>query len=465
MLQILIKRLNRNGLKFKLISIFTCLIILPVFAQIVYSQDSELEKSVYKPKPQSSKKATSNRSKKSSNKKSNSKKTSPASKKRSVKRPVKKTTRKRNRNVLVTFMTSSPQQEIWYGDKKLGITNGESQLEKWMKRGKYLLSVKNNDGDLIVKPKLVDISSKNTKFALLEEKPVEKPKPKVKTVEEKIDTDLKESIEAADKVKDILARYIDPLKTGTVSQSDWEYVSKMVKANKLNNFTKIQIEAQSWFSSGQIEFAKGNYKNAYVAFKKSANIIPDSAYPHYALGNAYFANREIANATNAFKKTIQLDPGFALAHQKLGEIYSISGKNKEAIISYKLAIQNGFNTPDVRFDLAKIYIKEKRREEASKELESVAEEAPSADVYISLGDLYTDLKREISAYEAYQKATKLSPTSAIAFFKLGDILYSAREYQRSKKAFEQAMSLDKKGRKINILLARKFIRDAANKLK
>ncbi len=445
------------------------LAIIPFFVSSSFSQDSELEKSVYKNNNKKKKATPKKNVKKSTPKKSTTKKpaSKPAStKKRSTKRTRKNTAKRNSRSVLVTFETAAPKQEVWTGNRKLGTTDDTAQLEKWMLRGNYIVSVKDDKGDVLLKSMLINVSSKNTEFRLVKEEPKEEPeKEAASTAEEDLNNELKDAVDAADKVNDILARYVDPLKTGTVTLTDWEYVLEKAQTNSLKNFTAVQIEAQKWFSSGQIEFSKGNYKNAYAAFVKTSEIIPDSAYPYYALGNAYLSNKQISDATIAFQRTLQLNPAFSLAHRKLGDIYSANKKHKDAIKYYKLAIQNGFNTPAVRYDLARSYMEEERWDDASKELESVVNEAPTSDVYIALGDLYAELKRNISAYEAYVKATDISPNSAKAYYKLGDILFNAKEYERSKKAFEEALKLDSKGNQINVSLARKFVREAAEKLK
>lgn len=451
----------------KINPIFVILFISLLFifgnGQNIHAQP-DLGKSVYKTKsntdPKKSKRKVT--PKKETAPKSTPKRASTRSESKARTTKQRTTTKKSSSSILVKFKTSEPNQEIWRGDKNLGVSDENSMFETWMEKGNYLVSVKTAEGDIVTKSMLISVDPENNEFDLIEKEEIVEAEPKA---EEMINNDFKESIDAAERINDILRRYGDPLKTNTVSLSDWEFVYQMAQANTLNNFTAIQIEAQRWFSSGQIEFAKGNYANAYAAFTKAVEFMPDSAYPFYALGNAYNANKQITDALNAYQKAVQINPKFALAYRKIGDIHLAANRPKEASVAFQSALLNGFDSPAVHYDLAKSHMKNKRWDEASKELEVVVKEAPTSDVFLTLGDLYTELKRNISAYEAYKKATELSPNSAPAFYKLGELMFSEREFEKSKVAFEKALELDEKGKEINLNQTKKYVREAAQKLR
>ncbi len=447
------------------------------FGQNAFAQGSTIETDTYKkPTKKAAKKTTKKlvpKKTKTTSKKASVKKAKPrkptvrkAARKRPVRRNSRRNKSRRAKNaVKVVFNTEAPGQEIWRGNEKIGVSDDNAKLEKWMSKGNYLVSVRNSNGETILNSKLISISNTNKEFHLVASPIEDKSNSNEQTAEETIETQLSESLDAAERINDILKRYGDPMKTNTVTLSDWEFVYQSAQANNLKKFTAIQIEAQRWFATGQIELAKGNHKNAYKAFSQAAEFMPDSAYPYYALGEAYNGNRRFREALTEYRKATRLNPKFALAHRKIGDIQAGSKRHKEAIISYETALANGFDTPAVRFDLAKTYMSTKRWTDASRELESIVKEAPTGDVYETLGDLYNELKRNISAYEAYKKSTEISPNSARAFYKLGDILFSEREYEKAKIAFETALELDKSGKEINISQARKFIRESAQKIK
>lgn len=450
--------------KVKIFSSFLGLFFLLALGQNIFAQGADIEKkNLTKPKKKTTKKATPKKTK-ATPKKSTTKK---ASEKRSTsnRKPKRKRTRRNKNSILVTFNSPEPNQEIWRGEEKLGITNSNAILKKWLPKGTYLVSVKEKTGETIVDSALIDVNPENKQIKL--EPKIEPPKEvEVQpTAEELLQQKQKEEADAAERINKILANYGNPKKTNTVTLSDWEFISENAKANKIKNFTAIQIEAQRWFSSGQIELAKGKFATANIAFEESAKYMPDSAYPYYGLGESLIANKEYNKALAAYQKAIQISPKFALAHRKIGDILLKLNRAKEAISSYNAALENGLDTPAVRFDLGKAYLKTKRWEDASRELEMVVKEAPTSEVYVTLGDLYTEQKRKISAYEAYKKATELDSNSSQAFYKLGQVLHSEREYERAKIALEKSLELDEKGQEINILLAKKLVREAAEKMK
>lgn len=362
--------------------------------------------------------------------------------------------------------TPGPNQVVFLGDKQLGVSDENSLLEESLSAGTYRFVVKTPEGEDVTNSILITISPEKNKHKLEIVPPEEEEdKPDSPTVDKPIDTDTISTGDAAEKILDILTRYGKPLKTNTITLSDWEFVYEMALANKLKNFTAIQIEAQRWFASGQIELAKGNYGNASGSFTKAIEFMPDSAYPYYALGETYTANKQTADAMQAYQKAVEVDPKFALAYRRIGDIQFAANRSKEAISAYESAIANGFDTSAIHTELGKAYKKNKRWEEAASQLEAVVKEAPTGDVYLELGDLYTELKRSINAYESYTKATELSPKSAPAFFKLGEVLYDQKSYQKALDAFETAIKLNDGGREINVGQASKFIKESKQKLK
>lgn len=458
-------RQNKDTLKFKVLMVHYTLgmVFVLAFWQVNFAQNAEIEKTTSKPVKSSSRNFTNKSSTKKpvEPRKSTPAKSTPSrSSKRST---VNRKSKAKTKDIAVTFNTIEPNLEIWRGEKMLGVSDENAVLETSLIEGSYLITLKNPAGE-ISHTTLINVNASNNEFTLTKKEEEENEVPET-TAEELLQEQLKESIDAADKINDILARYGDPLKTSTVTVEDWEFVYQMAQANKLQNFTAIQIEAQRWFSSGQIELAKGNYANAYAAFTKAVEFMPDSAYPYFALGEAYTANKQFNDAYTAYQKAVQINPKFALAHRKIGDIHTKSNRNKEATISYQTAITNGFDTPSLHYELAKSHLKNKRWDDASKELELVVKEAPTGDVFITLGDLYIELKRNISAYEAYRKATELSPNSGLAFYKLGESLFNEREFEKAKVALEKALELDEKGKEINVSQTTRLVREAAQKMR
>jgi tetratricopeptide (TPR) repeat protein len=363
----------------------------------------------------------------------------------------------------VVFLAREPSVEVYLNSKSIGLTGEDRQLSKKLTPGDYTLMAKNKRQVLMSTKKII-VSPEQTTFKLFEEV-VPKPTPTIeKPVEKEEKTDIEKAIEISERVKKILENYANPLTTDAVTQDDWQIVFQAAQLGQLQGYTAVQIEAQRWFASGQIELANGEFTNAFTAFNKSQEFMPTSALPFYGLGNTYFAKKQYADALKLYSKALQIDPKFSMAYKKLGDTQRLLDREKEAISAYKNAIQLGYNTLETRFWLGTLMLETKQIEEAIKELEEVAKEMPKAEVFISIGNGYEKLKRDVSAIEAYQKAIDSDPNSALAYYKLADVFQSQREYTKAKEAYEKAISLDPEGKTVNKNEVQKKLRDASNKL-
>jgi tetratricopeptide (TPR) repeat protein len=363
----------------------------------------------------------------------------------------------------VTFVAKEPAVEVYLNERNIGQTDEQFQLSKKLSPGDYLVMAKNKR-QVLLTTKKITISAGQTTVKLFEEI-VPKPTPTVsQPVQPEEKTEVEIALEISGKVKKILENYGNPATTDSVTTDDWQMVFQAAQLGQLQGYTAVQIEAQRWFASGQIELAKGEFTNAFTAFNKAVEFMPTSALPFFGLGNTYFANQKYPDALKLYQKALQIDTKLAVGYKKLGDTQRLLGKEKEAISAYKNAIQFGYNTLETRFWLGTLMLETKQIEEALKELEAVAKEMPKAEVFISIGNGYEKLKRDVSAIDAYQKAIDADPNSAIAYYKLADVYQSQREYTKAKEAYEKALSLDPEGKTVNKTEVQKKLKEASDKL-
>ncbi|HEY8561461.1 MAG TPA: tetratricopeptide repeat protein [Pyrinomonadaceae bacterium] len=363
----------------------------------------------------------------------------------------------------VTFIAKEPAVEVYLNERNIGQTDDTFQLSKRLTPGEYLVMAKNKRRVLMTTRK-VTISPEQTTVRLFDEI-VPKPTPVVvEPVESKEKSEAEIALEISGKVKKVLENYGNPATTDTVTTDDWQMVFQAAQLGQLQGYTAVQIEAQRWFASGQIELAKGDYTNAFTAFNKAQEFMPTSALPFYALGNTYFANQKYPDALKLYQKALQVDPKLAVGYKKLGDTQRLLGREKEAIAAYKNAVRFGYKTLETRFWLGTLMLGTKQIEEAIKELEEVAKEMPKAEVFISIGNGYEKMKRDVSAIEAYQKAIDADPNSALAYSKLADVYQSQREYTKAKEAYEKALALDAEGKAVNKTEIQKKLKEASDKL-
>ncbi|MEO6590597.1 MAG: tetratricopeptide repeat protein, partial [Pyrinomonadaceae bacterium] len=367
--------------------------------------------------------------------------------------------------ITVTFVTGEPYAEVWLNDKNSGQTDQNAVLEKKLAVGEYRVMARNKFRVIYPMTK-ISVSSDQTTFKLFNEKIPAQDAVITGLSEEtkkKSDEELAEEISA--EVKRILVDYADPKKTDSITASDWELVYKAAKLGNLQGYSAVDIEAQRWFASGQLELAKENYTNASTAFNKAMEFMPASGLLYYAVGNTYLASKQAVDALKAYQKSLQLSPKMGMTYKKIGDVQRILGKEKEAIAAYKNAVQFGYDNVETRFGLALTLLQNKQTEEAITQLLEVEKEKPTAEVYLALGDAYEKIKRDVSAIEYYQKAIQAAPNSSAAYFKLGDVYFSQREYVKAKDSFEKAVALDPEGKVLNKSEAQKKLREAASKIK
>jgi tetratricopeptide (TPR) repeat protein len=108
-------------------------------------------------------------------------------------------------------------------------------------------------------------------------------------------------------------------------------------------------------------------------------------------------------------------------------------------------------------------ISERRWEEALFKLQAIAARAPSADVYLIIGQCHEELKQTISAVQAYTKAAELAPQSPISHYRLGALLLDQREYKLASDEIQRAIALDPWGARIDLAMARKKMQEITNK--
>ncbi len=370
--------------------------------------------------------------------------------------------------ITVTFTAQQPNSEIWLNYKNVGLTDKDSVFSTKLSPNTYRVMVKKWNR-VVFPSKLIDVSAEQTDFKLFNEMAVRKT-PESETViivpeQEKKSDDESKDKEASIKVREILDNYVDPSKTDSVGREDWEFVYKSAQLGHLQDFTMVQIEAQRWFASGQIEIANQNYNYASAAFKKAIEFMPKSALPFYGLGNTYLADNQPAEALKVLQQAIRLEPKMAMVYKKIGDAQRLVKNKKEALVAYKNAIQLGYATPETRYWLGVMLLGNERTKEGVGQLEELAESAPTAEIYVALGDAYQQLKQNVSAVEFYRKAVESKPELAVAYFKLGSIYLSEREYPKAKESFEKAVELDPNGKTFNLSDAKKKIREATSKIK
>jgi len=184
---------------------------------------------------------------------------------------------------------------------------------------------------------------------------------------------------------------------------------------------------------------------AIIRLNEALKEFPQSAKLLFALGVAQFKNHKHDDAAVDFERAIKVDPNFASALAYLGLTYDETGRSSEAIALYNralaaddklaavhylladallrqpngdlataekhlvraIALEPSFSPG--RLDLARVYMRTERFEEAATQLEAVVAAEPNlSEGLYQLGRVYMRLKRKEDAEKAFEAFKRLS---------------------------------------------------------
>ena len=261
---------------------------------------------------------------------------------------------------------------------------------------------------------------------------------------------------------EIIQRFINPKETTAVTAEDWQQVLVQTE-EALKAESNSQLTARIHLARGQQSYLKRNYAESLSEFNRAIEALPLSGIAYYGRGNAYLATNQPLQAHKAYARALELTPEVAaLAHKGIGDALTKMFKRSDANYSYIKARDLGYVSPELNKSIARNLIEEKEWQKALSELSAISENDTSAEIQLYLGECYENLKRPLSAYRAYATAGKLDPNSAMAFLKLGDLLYELNEYPEARDSYERALALDTTGNILNRALVRKLADKAAS---
>jgi protein O-mannosyl-transferase len=109
---------------------------------------------------------------------------------------------------------------------------------------------------------------------------------------------------------------------------------------------------------------KNNIDRAIELYKKALSIDPGYAEAYYSLGCAYASRGDLAFAQDAWKKTLAINPSNSYALSQLGNVAFLSDKLLQADDYYTRALQADYWNIEAHYNLAMIFEKLNRMDEA-----------------------------------------------------------------------------------------------------
>lgn len=146
---------------------------------------------------------------------------------------------------------------------------------------------------------------------------------------------------------------------------------------------------------------------AVALLERYTGLFPKDAGMQARLGDAYFSSQNPKKAVAAYEKALQLDPKYPTVPARLGSLYTMSNKLDKAAVMYERAIkQNPKDVQSIR-NLSSIYLALGKPKDSVAMAKRAIQLSPSAEMYVTLGNAYQQLRDNGNALNAFQRAKEM----------------------------------------------------------
>ncbi len=199
---------------------------------------------------------------------------------------------------------------------------------------------------------------------------------------------------------------------------------------------------EGYAAVGSVYLAQGKPEDAEAAYQKAITVNPKSVQAHMALGEFFFAQRKMAQAEAAIRVACKLDARAVLPQLLLGRIYALSGRLAEAEDLYAKLKAVAPDDPRAYEALGTFYLSSGQPEKAVSEFESLAGKRPKDNsVKVYLIETLLDLNRVQEAAPLVQKALSANGENPRMVLASGRVLVSEGRYQEAIERLEKAIKL------------------------
>ncbi|MFH1413459.1 MAG: tetratricopeptide repeat protein [Candidatus Omnitrophota bacterium] len=240
-------------------------------------------------------------------------------------------------------------------------------------------------------------------------------------------------------------------------RNDQKYDQALVQLKQAESFAKGNQELKSLLDEVNFEYAvnclkqgidlliKQNKQESLGLLKKAIKLKPDLLYAHYGLAYFYFAQQDYDQAQKQLKEAINLDSKFWLAHKLLGDTYFQKGLFEEAIFEYTSTLAFNYNDAKVYNDLGLALVQLGRYGEAARYLEKAVElDSDNLNIQYSLASVYRDMKAPDKAIAEYEKIIRFRPDFPHIYIDLGDIYLNKKKERLAQEMYKREIEYAQK---------------------
>ncbi|MEP6593011.1 MAG: tetratricopeptide repeat protein, partial [Acidobacteriota bacterium] len=208
----------------------------------------------------------------------------------------------------------------------------------------------------------------------------------------------------------------DPLQTGELDPAADAAMRDLRHAAELDPLATRPLE-----SIGDISYALRRYDRAAARYQ--AYIALDDRSPRmlYKLGLAQYSAGRVPAAIRALEQAVAIDDRFGAGFYLLGLCYRDAQRPRQALRALETAVRIGPSMLPAREELADLYTRIGRREEALGQLEALAELDPGAPRQVALGLACARAGQFDRAVSILARAAERYPDHASTYAALGRI--------------------------------------------
>lgn len=197
------------------------------------------------------------------------------------------------------------------------------------------------------------------------------------------------------------------------------------------------------YSHGTAKLMSQEYPEALDLLMRASEDLPNDTRVHNNLGMAYYFMNRPVTAVQHLQRAIKINPKNSDARNNLASVYFSQGKFEDARKEY-LMIQEDLvyrHQYRVKYNLALIYLRQGKRNEAIPLLKQASEERDDyCAANYQLGLLYQQTFNYPQAFEWFQKASAGTCHGEPApHFQQAEVLAAQNDYERAKLKYEEVL--------------------------
>jgi tetratricopeptide (TPR) repeat protein len=241
----------------------------------------------------------------------------------------------------------------------------------------------------------------------------------------------------ADQQKEFQYFYIEGIKQRTIGNID-EAIKIFSHCLELD-----PSSSSSMFEIANIHISKGDFQSSMMLLEKAVTLNPENQYYHILLAKVYQQNKLFEKAANEYATLVKLDPNKQEYPFYQATMLGMAGKYDEAIVLYNHLEQQLGVMESIAIGKQQLYLQQKNKAAAYKEIENLISAFPSESRYYGLlADMYLADGNRDKAFEYYNKILQIDPDEGFVHLSIanyykegGDI---AKAYDHIKIAFGKA---------------------------